>query len=159
MDREVVAGATLRNTPPLEFRGSRWARVLDVCDGDTVVAAMSLGGSAYAVRIRLAGIDAAEARAGGGRAAGRLAELLTGRAAGSRSETRAALEATPCVVRVECRGRDKYGRVLGDIMVPAVGGGESSAGAVLVSEGLAAEYPGRKRHAMSTTTSMTPDEV
>lgn len=141
------------------------ARVVDVCDGDTLrVSALFGAGLAgpYLLRVRLRDIDADELRspnpvaaARARRARDRLTELVLGEEAGSAAPgttpwsaaaaaaTRATLEARPVFVDLRRVGLDKYGRVLADAWIARAdrsgadaAGPALSLGDVLIREGL-----------------------
>lgn len=113
-------------TPIFSMRGyCTWGRVVQVHDGDTVSIVLPLQDSEKAVfrfSARLMGIDTCEIvsaddtlRDRATKAQQRLVELVTGGTAPSGLRTRELrhfLQASVCLVWVECNNMDKYGRML-----------------------------------------------
>ena len=153
-----LAACTRVNTRRLSAEGGEgWARVMDVYDGDTLtVAAEVLGPSngAFMFNVRVAGIDAceirshdADKRARAFAARDRLVELLLVGAPPlppgcARSRIQEAFESHTSLAQLRIRGTDKYGRALGDVILPATG--RSIAG-ILLQESFATPYNGGAR--------------
>ena len=90
----LVTAAALAGLPAPEFRG----KVIGITDGDTIEGLIDH----VSVKVRLHGIDAPEkGQPFGDRAKQKTAELVFGKA-----------------VRVIQRSTDRYGRVVGDIVLP-----------------------------------------
>lgn len=106
-----------------------WVRVVHVYDGDTVTVALFHDGRLRRRRCRLVGIDAPEMR-GPDRE----------RAVASRDFLARHLPRR--VVRVECRGLDKYGRLL--IVFPGPGS-EGTMAQFMIEHGHAVPYDGRTK--------------
>jgi endonuclease YncB( thermonuclease family) len=137
-----MENCTYQNTPafsPSGYEGP--ARVLDLCDGDTLwVAAPFLGGPVRRVKVRLARIDAPELDCEEGQTCKAwVARLLLKDAAdgldGSRKSSRAAFARVQSMVHLKTTGCDKYGRALGEVFVDGTCLNDS-----LVEEGYAKNY-------------------
>ena len=108
-----------------------YARVVNVHDGDTITVIFKFGGSYCKFNVRLDGIDTAELHGElsniARKAKDRLAEFI------GNSDN---------IVWLQCKGLDKYGRVLADVWDINK---EVCFGKKLVDEHLAYEYHGKKK--------------
>lgn len=129
------------------------ARLVEAYDGDSMTVVVELHGELRRLKIRLSGVDTPEmrSRSPGERAAAVRARNYAVRACGLAEEsisTKAsviqALRATPVLVRLECGGFGKYGRVLCEVF-PL--GGTTSVNRRLLDEGHAVAYGGGRKAA------------
>lgn len=119
----IADGATPR--PPAKPMLVKLARIID---GDTLVVRLADG---RAERIRIAGIDTAELRA---RCAEEERLALTARTA-----LAAALASSPSTIRIVEHGRDRYDRLITDVLVDG-----QDVGRALVTLGIARVWTGRR---------------
>lgn len=164
-------GFGLRTTPCSPVENRRWvARLVDVYDGDTLTCVVRLDCGEYQrVTVRLLGVDACELKASNPavrqlavRARDRAVEHLSRpwmtaplASLTQRSALQDALDRSTCLVGLDVRGRDKYGRFLGHVY--PLGGSSrppqsttkleplESLGDLLLREGLAYSYSGGQR--------------
>jgi endonuclease YncB( thermonuclease family) len=151
MDKEFE-GHDMSNTEPFRYQHLMTrVRVVDVHDGDTVrVVACMIPGQFVTLPVRLRDIDTAElnspfeaGRALALRARDRLFQLvLQDSVTGPISPMliRDELAERVCMADLRDIGIDKYGRVLADLMVGGAWSEGSSAGSILLQEGLARPY-------------------
>ena len=107
------------------------AKVLKVYDGDTITIGFSLYGSLYRTQVRLLGIDTPE---------------LKGATEEERAKARAAKDALSelilgkVVLLRNTKTKDKYGRLLADLML-----GEVFVNSYMLEEGFARPYDGKTK--------------
>lgn len=145
---------TRANTPAFGLEGVEGeARLVDCYDADTCKVLLSVpwaGGAVRLVTLRLEGIDAPEMASKdpkekelSWRARDRLLHLLCPAAfpartdAYSKAEIKRALEAHVALVRVQCKGQDKYGRCLAVLLA-----GGACVNEAMRDEGHADSYDG-----------------
>jgi endonuclease YncB( thermonuclease family) len=118
-----LATCDVHAIPKFSFAGlSFYTRIIDCHDGDSYRIVVDVNGTLSYVMTRLVGIDTADiasknavekSRAVAARDYALSWALQTPVSTfGSKKEIKAALEATPAIVFVECQEFDKYGRVL-----------------------------------------------
>ena len=112
------------------------ARVCHCYDGDTITLLCYVSAVPARLSLRVRGVDAPERR-GRGAAEARCADLVKD------VVERLLLNR---VVRVDVVGLDKYGRCLGDVLLPGL---DQSLSAYLLEQGLARPYDGEARAAFS----------
>jgi endonuclease YncB( thermonuclease family) len=131
------------NAPMFSLDGeSVDAYIVDVHDGDTITAVFASrwtapAGKRYKWHVRLAGVDTAEVR-GNQRTAGQIAK----------AEEARQFVISKCLnrmVRIECLGNDKYGRLMGRVFVDSSsdddnGGQQVELNALLISKKLAVAF-------------------
>jgi endonuclease YncB( thermonuclease family) len=132
-DLKTLESATMKNTPWFTIKDfTTTAKVVKVYDGDTCTCVFNtyeLG--FYKHSVRLAGIDTPEIQ---GKSfeekeeACKVRDFVRGKILGH-------------IVKLECKGSDKYGRILGIITGPS---GEVI-NDLLVSKGMALKYDGGKK--------------
>lgn len=101
--RRELQECTKENTPYLTLTGNVLCKVVDVYDGDTVTVAFRLESTSYKLKVRLFGIDAPEIRT---QDAVEKRDALI-----SRDVLRN--KVLNKLVWLECKGKEKYGRLLG----------------------------------------------
>ena len=143
---------TSTTTPKFSLSGiDTHVRLLDVHDGDTIAVAMDVFGAVWQFSIRLVGIDApemtshdVETKKKAEMARMRLLKLLAPDVKAlekhmTRGEMQASLQkGPPVMIRISCKGMDKYGRVLADVFCHD----SQNSSQVLLSEGLVQRYDG-----------------
>lgn len=124
---------TLASAPREEQRHfTRWCKVVDVYDGDTITIAMISKGVVVRRRCRIVGIDAPEMKGAHLQESEKLAAV--------RARDYLRDELCPrSIFRVKCRGYDKYGRLLVSFSARKGGGDVSRR---MIAAGHAYEYHG-----------------
>lgn len=114
------------DTPYFSFKGFKfWARVVDVLDGDTLVVVVNLFDQFFKLKVRLANIDTCEIKSQNPTihhkavlARSRLFCLVSNSSnidICTRDHIQSFLDNHVCLVWLECKNYDKYGRVISDI--------------------------------------------
>lgn len=145
---------TFETTPDFSLKNtSTTARVLDVYDGDTITLAMPLFGTVFKVHVRLNGIDTPEIKSQSFllhktavRSRNRVLQMVGLNGITdvdkeyTRQEVRDMLNTTVCLVTINAGDFDKYGRLLGDVIVQG-----RLVSSVLKGEGYAYVYEGKTK--------------
>ena len=133
IDLVSLMDADIKNTKWFDIKGfTTSAKVISVYDGDTCTCVFDTYGlGLYKHRIRLSGIDTPEIR---GKSLEEKKTAIT-----VRDFVREKILGK--IVNLECKGSDKYGRVLGVITCPS---GEIL-NELLISNGMALKYDGGKK--------------
>lgn len=113
MDFTEYAKLQLDKVPKFSFDGmDLWCRVVKIYDGDTITGVIKYNDQFYKISIRLDGIDTCEKtsknpilKSKALQARDRLIELCD-----FKNDT-----CYCCMIRISCKGSDKYGRVLADL--------------------------------------------
>jgi endonuclease YncB( thermonuclease family) len=122
---------TIENTSPFSFNGlTMLAKVVDIIDGDTVKAAFDIGTGIFWHRIRLAGIDTPELHS----------KNSQERAAATNARAHLAGLIGDKLVTIKLGPVDKYGRILGTIMIDS-----TNINSAMITGGYARPYDGGKR--------------
>jgi endonuclease YncB( thermonuclease family) len=111
-NRKQTLESTSTMTPMFTFVGTRRAKVVRVYDGDTLFACFELDGCFYQFRVRLTGIDAPEMKLAPNHPSRDQVKVLANAA---KQELQS--KVLDKIVKLECHGFDKYGRVLATVFV------------------------------------------
>lgn len=131
-DASALEQATLKNTKPFMFKDMTVAaKVVKVYDGDTCTCVFdTLGSGLYRHQIRLTGVDTAELKS----------KDPDVKALALRTRDFVADLILNKIVKLQCEGSDKYGRILGVIHI-----GETCINTLLIEKKLALPYDGGKK--------------
>ena len=138
----------IENTPYFSLNGNKYiAKVVNVIDGDTIVAIIYLFDNFYKFNIRLNGIDTCETKSSnikiknlGLEAKYRILELITNKKYKDldRNSIINIFKNDTYLVQISCYDFDKYGRLLADIFI-----NDQNISNILIKEKLAYSYDGK----------------
>ena len=130
-EKRKLEQCSLNNTKKLIIKDKTInAKVIDVYDGDTITVAFFLGNEIFQHKLRIYGIDCAEIRT----------KNLKEKKIAKQTKTVVEQLCFNNLVKIDCKGWDKYGRLMGTVRK-----GKIDIGQYLLDRGLAYPYNGKKK--------------